>query len=274
MADEPELKQGDQGEWVRYLQQKLQALDFYTGAIDGWFGPVTEGAVKRLQQAGGQSEDGVMTAAAWHVLEATDTSPQTGEAEQVTGNTPAVPGEADIARGQELMQWLGQQANEIAAGYAKIDHGSLTEHGIIAGAGALAQAGELLLHSVGLGMLHVAVFTYEALHGIAEANQAADAARRRVPIYEVYVGTLVSSIAGGSAPAPDNAVLDAVKTIAEGQVGQIGKEDLEKAAAACVRYGTAQYPTTWEAWLQAVQDPVLLAKGARHFLETLASVAG
>jgi peptidoglycan hydrolase-like protein with peptidoglycan-binding domain len=49
MADEPDLHEGTEGEWVTYLQQWLTHLGFYAGTVDGSFGPVTQEAVNTLQ---------------------------------------------------------------------------------------------------------------------------------------------------------------------------------------------------------------------------------
>lgn len=43
---------------VRCLQQALNDHGFNSGPIDGWFGPVTEGAVTAYQQANGLTVDG------------------------------------------------------------------------------------------------------------------------------------------------------------------------------------------------------------------------
>lgn len=49
------IKSGDDG--VRWLQFELQRTQFYTGRIDGFYGPKTEAAVRSFQKAKGLSVD-------------------------------------------------------------------------------------------------------------------------------------------------------------------------------------------------------------------------
>ena len=46
------LKEGEKGEVVKELQNGLKSKDFYTGAIDGVFGPITKAAVIKIQKYG------------------------------------------------------------------------------------------------------------------------------------------------------------------------------------------------------------------------------
>jgi peptidoglycan hydrolase-like protein with peptidoglycan-binding domain len=68
MADEPELQPGADGEWVTYLQQWLTHLNFYGGAADGSFGPVTQAAVSAAQAHYSIGEGGVVGAETWHLI--------------------------------------------------------------------------------------------------------------------------------------------------------------------------------------------------------------
>jgi dienelactone hydrolase len=54
------LQQGSSGAAVTALQQKLQALGFYSGAIDGDFGPQTQAAVIAYQKSQGLTADGIV----------------------------------------------------------------------------------------------------------------------------------------------------------------------------------------------------------------------
>lgn len=54
------LVRGDEGEDVRNLQQRLRVAGFYHGNATGVFGPITEEAVKRFQEAYNLSVDGVV----------------------------------------------------------------------------------------------------------------------------------------------------------------------------------------------------------------------
>lgn len=54
------LSRGDEGESVRVLQERLRVAGFYFGNATGIFGPITEEAVKRFQQAYNLDADGVV----------------------------------------------------------------------------------------------------------------------------------------------------------------------------------------------------------------------
>ncbi len=73
-ATSSSLRNGSQGDAVRDLQRKLKKLGFYTGNIDGDFGPGTESAVKRIQTQYGLTADGI---AGKQTLAALDTATAT-----------------------------------------------------------------------------------------------------------------------------------------------------------------------------------------------------
>ncbi|MBP5973628.1 peptidoglycan-binding protein [Brasilonema sp. CT11] len=54
------LQKGDEGEDVRVLQERLRIAGFYTGNATKVFGPITEEAVKRFQEAYNLAPDGVV----------------------------------------------------------------------------------------------------------------------------------------------------------------------------------------------------------------------
>jgi peptidoglycan hydrolase-like protein with peptidoglycan-binding domain len=54
------LSRGDEGENVRVIQERLRVAGFYFGNATGIFGPITEEAVKRFQQAYNLDADGVV----------------------------------------------------------------------------------------------------------------------------------------------------------------------------------------------------------------------
>jgi peptidoglycan hydrolase-like protein with peptidoglycan-binding domain len=64
----PKLRSGDSGNYVIELQQRLTALGFYKGVIDGKYGPATEAAVRKFQVAYGLGADGIAGAGTWSVL--------------------------------------------------------------------------------------------------------------------------------------------------------------------------------------------------------------
>lgn len=53
------LVKGDTGEAVKYLELFLQWYGVYNGAVDKWFGPKLEAAVKAFQEAEGLTIDGL-----------------------------------------------------------------------------------------------------------------------------------------------------------------------------------------------------------------------
>lgn len=53
------LKPGDQGAQVKVLQRALVSLGYSLGKVDGIYGPGTQDAVKRFQQASGLTADGI-----------------------------------------------------------------------------------------------------------------------------------------------------------------------------------------------------------------------
>ena len=55
---EPALHNGSQGEKVTKLQERLQALGYYEGEVDGQFGPGTREAVVAFQERNGLDPDG------------------------------------------------------------------------------------------------------------------------------------------------------------------------------------------------------------------------
>ncbi|KAB8317476.1 cell wall-binding protein [Tolypothrix campylonemoides VB511288] len=54
------LQKGDEGEDVRILQERLRIAGFFTGNSTGIYGPITEDAVKRFQDAYNLAPDGVV----------------------------------------------------------------------------------------------------------------------------------------------------------------------------------------------------------------------
>jgi len=63
---------GASGREVRQIQQRLEALEFYRGPIDGSYGGGTEAAVRAFQQHDGLDVDGAVGAITWKALFGTD----------------------------------------------------------------------------------------------------------------------------------------------------------------------------------------------------------
>ena len=75
-----ELKQGDEGEDVRALQERLKVLGYYAGTADGLFGLDTQEALAEFQRQNGLLASGMLDEITFAVL----WSPQARPFEQVT----------------------------------------------------------------------------------------------------------------------------------------------------------------------------------------------
>jgi hypothetical protein len=62
------LRQGDSGEWVTYLQQMLSYQGLPVQKMDGEFGAVTHGQVLQFQQSQGLTADGFVGKTTWAAL--------------------------------------------------------------------------------------------------------------------------------------------------------------------------------------------------------------
>ncbi len=81
-ADAEVLKNGSKGALVKTVQTKLKNWGYYTGTVDGVYGPKTVAAVKYFQKKNGLTQDGIVgakTAAAMGVtLTASSSSESSG----------------------------------------------------------------------------------------------------------------------------------------------------------------------------------------------------
>ena len=66
--DYPTIRQGDTGSYVQIMQQRLKELGYFTGTVDGIFGPNTTTIVKRFQTDNGLTADGVVGRTTWNKL--------------------------------------------------------------------------------------------------------------------------------------------------------------------------------------------------------------
>ncbi|HAJ59437.1 MAG TPA: peptidoglycan-binding protein, partial [Cyanobacteria bacterium UBA8543] len=64
----PILRQGMQGPAIAHLQERLRALGFFKGSVDGVFGAATQTAVKAAQQSFKLTPDGIVGSATWSAL--------------------------------------------------------------------------------------------------------------------------------------------------------------------------------------------------------------
>jgi len=64
----PVLRHGSRGDAVTYLQLRLTSKGFQCGKVDGIFGNLTQGAVKRIQSAKKETVDGIVGVITWYLL--------------------------------------------------------------------------------------------------------------------------------------------------------------------------------------------------------------
>lgn len=64
----PILRPGMRGDAVAHLQERLKALGFYSGPVDGIFGSQTEAAVKKAQEQYKLEADGIVGPATWNAI--------------------------------------------------------------------------------------------------------------------------------------------------------------------------------------------------------------
>ena len=88
----PDLKRGDQGDDVRYLQERLEEHLRNDGirlsAVDGDFGPITEESVIHFQRQHGVSDDGIVGERTWELLEQQPGSTSGGSSGSQSPGTP------------------------------------------------------------------------------------------------------------------------------------------------------------------------------------------
>lgn len=85
------------GDDVRALQQRLKDIGYFSGTVDGWFGYITDSAVRKYQQAKGLLVDGVVGPATQQSLGLTGaTTPIT------PGTTPTTPAASGAKRAVSL----------------------------------------------------------------------------------------------------------------------------------------------------------------------------
>jgi len=98
------FRQGDEGDEVKALQKTLKDRKYYSGPLNGRFGPLTEEAVIKFQKANGLEADGVVGRATLELLNAPpkNTGSSSGSGSSGSGGS----GTARVApNGVELIDW-------------------------------------------------------------------------------------------------------------------------------------------------------------------------
>ena len=72
------LKQGSRGQDVKTVQQKLKRWGYYTGSVDGIYGPATKKAVEYFQRKNGLAADGIVGQKTFAALGMMEQAGQTG----------------------------------------------------------------------------------------------------------------------------------------------------------------------------------------------------
>jgi peptidoglycan hydrolase-like protein with peptidoglycan-binding domain len=98
----PTLRWGSTGDDVAKLQQTLAELGFYSGPIDGSFGPLTRSAVMAFQRANGLTPDGIVGPITWSALAGLPTQGNGGPAGTDDPDQPGTP-----AGGQAISLHIG-----------------------------------------------------------------------------------------------------------------------------------------------------------------------
>ena len=107
----PVIRAGATGEAVVRMQQRLQELGYYTGAVDGQFGPGTRTAVILFQQQHGLQADGIVGPATTEVLYSAAAKPAITP-EPTAAPTPT-PDTTSVAAIQRRLQERGYDAGEV-----------------------------------------------------------------------------------------------------------------------------------------------------------------
>lgn len=82
-SNHPTLSKGDDNSgWVQYLQQVMQHVGYWNGAVDGTFGDDLEQAVQTLQTGNGLPQSGVVDTDTWSLLDRLQQPPAAAESDQ------------------------------------------------------------------------------------------------------------------------------------------------------------------------------------------------
>lgn len=126
---EPILRAGSEGEEVKELQARLQTLGYYTGEIDGQYGPGTREAVRLFQEQNGLGADGIFggeTRAALYSAQARPIT-LTPSPDPTATAAPTIAGAAAGFR-EDGLPLLVNQANPLPEGYQPQELVNMTDY--------------------------------------------------------------------------------------------------------------------------------------------------
>jgi peptidoglycan hydrolase-like protein with peptidoglycan-binding domain len=121
MAGEPELRRGDSGEWVQYLQRLLVNAGHSPGAIDGEFGDSTEQVVAQVQSTYGLEADGVVGSVTWALLTGSPSEGDDTTGGDASGDVP--PELVEAGAPAQLAQWSEEQKHAYFVGEQQDEFG-------------------------------------------------------------------------------------------------------------------------------------------------------
>ena len=117
----PMLRSGSEGEEVVALQTRLQALGYYTGGIDGQFGPGTREAVTLFQRQHGLGADGIVGEETREMLYSDQAQPYAAPTAEPA--EPAVAGQTP-----EGLPMLVNRTHLLPEGYAPSDLVNMSDY--------------------------------------------------------------------------------------------------------------------------------------------------
>ncbi len=190
-AEQNLLREGMRGSEVAGLQIKLKALGYYSGEIDGIFGPVTKSAVENFQQASGLLTDGIAGPQTLRALElACDSASRQKPANSSAGALKSGSYGPAVLELQKRLRELGYYGGPLDG-----DFGPATQRAVVLFQSDNGLAVDGVAGSETLGALAIASNTYTPSRGTAASKSASNV----VSLARQYLGVPYSW--GGASPA-------------------------------------------------------------------------
>jgi peptidoglycan hydrolase-like protein with peptidoglycan-binding domain len=143
-ATYPTLSVGARGSSVMYLQERLNALGYNCGKVDGIFGPKTLTAVKAFQKAKHLTVDGIVGPKTWAALNSTSSTANSGKSAPSTSTStstvispakPAYPGVVlTLGSNGTAVREVQQRLNDLGYNCGPVDgvYGQQTRNAVMA----------------------------------------------------------------------------------------------------------------------------------------------